>query len=424
MNIISRTFVCSSVIVFSIFLRSCTSNTQVAQIDPKKLVKYDSVGYYSKERVQAVIDSVLDIFMEGKTRTPSEFRSRLTPARHGVTLCKVTYSSVIPEKNNQKITAYGLLVIPDIILPGAPIISYQHGSIFDRSWAPSNPDGSIEIQFAISQFASQGYIVIAADYFGTTVSSKMPPCFGVPGSTGQACLDMLIAAKQVLIQKNISPGKLFINGWSLGGASTNTFLRRLEKEQIPVTAAVTASGPADQLTFFQKMINEPSSFISPYFSVTACNALFSYEEYVGLNGYAAASIKPEFLDAAQKFYRFEIPFAEYAKKVLLDSAGNWRYCKDIFTPKFIEESKTATLPFWNLLDDANGYRWSMRTPYRAFYSNRDEGVIGATARVIVEYQKNIGNKNIEGFNAGANADHASVYLESIINAKPWFDSFQ
>jgi hypothetical protein len=423
-HITRKLIVFTIIILVAIFIISCSPIGGKGKIEAGKLLKIDSIGYYTKGRVQAVVDSVLDVFMEDRPMQPEDFRRRLSTALHGVRLFKIAYTSIIPEKNNQPVTAYGLVIIPDSLLPGAPIVSYQHGSVFARSWVPSNPDGSVEIQFTISEFASQGYIVIAADYFGTTTDSALFPCFGVPNSTAQACLDMLIASKQMLKQNNINPGKLFLHGWSLGGASTNTFLRRLENEKIPVAAAVTASGPADQLLLFQKMIIEPSSFISPSFPVTVSNALFSYEEYVGLDGYTAASIRPEFYEASRSFYTFGISFSGYAQQVLIDSAGNWRSSKDVFTEKFVEECKAATLPFWRLLDEANGYRYAMSTPYRAFYSNRDEGVVAEAAKIMVDYQKSQGNISIEGFDAGPNADHGCVFLESLINAKPWFDDLR
>lgn len=353
-----------------------------------------------------------------------DFRSRLLSARHGVKLYKVAYTSVIPEKNNQVVTAYGLVAIPDSILPGAPMVSYQHGTIFERSSCPSNPDGSDEIQFQLSQFASQGYIVIAADYFGTTPGTQAPNGYGMVASTAQACLDMLTASKQFLVQKGITPGKLFLNGWSQGGASTNFFLRRLERERIPVAAAVTASGPADQVIFLAKAINEPTDFTAPYFPTVISNILFAYESYLGFDGYPELSIKPEHLEASKKLYNFEMPFERYMEEVLLDSNGAWRPMADIFTKKILDESKTATSPFWKTLEASEGYRWPMITPYRCYYSNRDEAVVADAARKIVDYQKSIGNTNIEGFDAGPRADHGSVYIESIINAKPWFDSLK
>lgn len=408
---------------------SCISESHSAESETKagQLVKYDSIGYYSKGRVQAIIDSVLDVFMNGRTMNPDAFRSRLLQARHGVRLYKIAYTSMIPEKNNQQTTTYGLIAIPDSILPGAPIVSYQHGTIFDRSWSPSNPDGSIELQFQLSQFASQGYIVIAADYFGNTAGTQEPNSYGMSDCIAQACVDMLRASKQMLAKHKIVPGKLFLSGWSQGGAATNAFLHQLERERIPVAGAVTASGPADLVGFIQMTINKPSPFVAPYFPAVITNMLFSFEEYYGLNGLAKESIQPQFLDAARKLYDFEMPFGAYADTVIFSKDKGMlrvRPMQEIFTQKFLNDSKLASTGFWKIINDFSGYRQLLQTPYRGFYSYRDEAVMAEVSKIMIDYQKNIGNTAIEGFDAGPNADHACVYLESIIYAKPWFDSLR
>jgi hypothetical protein len=408
---------------------ACTPNEQASEIPAEpltghKLVRYDSVGYYGGLRIQAIVDSVLEVFLQGRTMQPVAFRDRLAPARHGVRLFKVTYNSTIPEKSGQPVTAHGLVAIPDSILPGAPVVSYQHGTIFDRSWCPSDPDGSIEVQFQLSQFASQGYIVIAADYFGTTAGTQVPNSYGMTGSAAQACLDMLAASKELLKQRNITPGKLFLNGWSQGGASTNAFLQLLEREGFPVAAAVTASGPADQVIFLQRTINEPTPFVAPYFPAVIGNILCSFEAYAGMEGLPQRSIRPEYLEASRRLHAFELPFDEYVRQVLLDANGKWRTSKEIFTEEFISESRVAASPFWRALDAANGYRWAMHTPYRCYYSHRDEAVMAEAARIIVDHQKSLGNAAVEAFDAGRDADHGCVYLEAIINAKPWFDSLK
>lgn len=422
-----NTLVIAILVLLSFLSSSCISTPSGTNSESGQLVKYDSIGYYNKGRVQAIVDSVLDVFMNGRSMKPDSFRSRLMQARHGVSLYKVTYSSIIPEKNNQVATTYGLIAIPDSILPGAPIVSYQHGTIFDRSWAPSNPDGSIELQFQLSQFASQGYIVIAADYFGNTIGTQEQNSYGTSASVAQSCVDMLRVSKQVLAQKNITPGKLFLSGWSQGGAATNAFLHQLEREKIPVAGTVTAAGPADLLGFIQKTINEPSPYVAPYFPAVITNMLFAFENYYGLQGLTEAYIQPQFIDSARKFYSFEMPFEAYAESVLLTKdKGELRIrsSKEIFTQQFLDDSKSATTKFWKLLDSLSVYRTRLGTPYRGFYSYRDEAVMGPLAKIMIDYQKSLGNKNIEGFDAGPNADHASVYLESIIYAKPWFDSLR
>ena len=398
-------------------LASCTSEQPITPSAPGTLVRFDSVGHYGVARIQAVIDIGLPLFFTGGTMNASDFSADMTRPQQGVTLYKVTYSSVIPEKGNQPVTAYGLVAIPDSVKQGAPIVSYQHGTIFDRSWVPSNPDGSIETQFMISQFASQGYIVICADYFGTTAGSTAPNSYFVAQSTAQACLDMYRASLEVLKQKSITPGKLFVNGWSQGGYSTLLFLRALELENIPVAAAATASGPADPLLFVSGSMNNPSPFAAPFTVAALSNLMLSLDAYNGLDGYFEQSIKPEYLALAQKLHRFEISYDSFDRAVP-------HRPDSVYTDQFYADGRLADKPFWKLLDAGAAYRWRMRTPLRAFYSLRDEAVPWQVARIAADYQRTVGNTQAEAIDAGVNADHRAVYIYSLINIKPWFDALK
>jgi predicted esterase len=67
----------------------------------------------------------------------------------------------------------------------------------------------------------------------------------VKGSHQQATFDMLTASRAVLSQMKIASPKLFLGGWSQGGFVTMAFLEKLESAGVPVTAAATASAPAD-----------------------------------------------------------------------------------------------------------------------------------------------------------------------------------
>lgn len=398
-------------------LASCASEQPLTPSEPGSLVRVDSVGHYDVARIQAIIDIGLPLFFTDGSMKASDFSADLARPQQGVKLYKVTYNSVIPEKGNQPVTAYGLVAIPDSVKPGAPIISYQHGTIFDRSWVPSNPDGSIETQFMISQFASQGYIVICADYFGTTAGSTVPNSYFVAQSTAQACLDMYRASLEVLDQKNVTPGKLFVNGWSQGGYSTLLFLRALELENIPVAAAATASGPADPLLFVSESMNNPSKFAAPFIVAALSNLMLSFDAYNGLDGYFEQSIKPEYLALAQKLHRFEISYDSFYNAVP-------HRPDSVYTEQFYADGRLANKPFWKLLDAGAAYRWRMRTPLRAFYSLRDEAIPWEVASIAADYQRTVGNTQAEAINAGKDADHRSVYIFSLINIKPWFDGLK
>ena len=100
-------------------------------------------------------------------------------AKNEIDLYKVSYDSIIPEQGDKPTKAYGLLALPkDRSSSPMPIISYQHGTAFGKYEVPSyafsdqvNPV-SYETRLMVAQFASQGYIVIAADYFGMGDSNE------------------------------------------------------------------------------------------------------------------------------------------------------------------------------------------------------------------------------------------------------------
>ncbi|MBU3679437.1 MAG: hypothetical protein FGM32_07510 [Candidatus Kapabacteria bacterium] len=396
---------------------SCSSDVTSTGGDASPLMRVDSIGYYSTARVQAIKDSVLDIFMGSSTMKAPEFRDQFLNAKSGVKLYKVTYSSVIPEKNNAPVTATGLMAIPDNVQPGAPIVSYQHGTVFYREWRATNPNGALEVQMMISQFAAQGYIVICADYFGVPQEDGLPNSYCVPGSTAQACYDMYLASKQALKNMNITTGKLFVNGWSQGGYSTYAFLRKLEGENVPVAGAATASGPSDPMQYVRQLVYNPTPFAAEWVIPVVSNFILAYDNYNLTNGYFEQAVKPEYQTVLRDLYAFKVPYEEFVAKVphTFDS---------VYTQKFLDDTRDTTSTFMKALGNAQVYRWRMTTPLRSFISNRDEGIVAPISRRAADYQLSQGNTNVEIIDAGANADHRSVYLKSLINIKPWFDSLR
>ncbi|MEY5034381.1 MAG: hypothetical protein RL447_759, partial [Bacteroidota bacterium] len=67
--------------------------------------------------------------------------------------------------------------------------------------------------------------------------------------------------------------------------------------------------------------------------------------------------------------------------------------------------------------------WLSTTPLRNYYGKSDEAIPEYLAKLSVEYQTQLGKKNGEVILAGEKADHRATYAFSVIDAKPWFDSF-
>ena len=163
---------------------------------------YELIGTYDLPRLEQVFTTDLDDFMASST-LPTGFRGKFAPPKYPVKLYRVHYRSVVPELDNRPTRASGLVAIPDTGETAMPLVSYQHGTIFDKSYVPSNPDASMETRVMLAVFAAQGYIVIGADYFGRG-DSDLPDSFLVREATQQAGVDMFLTARDMLGQMGIT----------------------------------------------------------------------------------------------------------------------------------------------------------------------------------------------------------------------------
>lgn len=375
-------------------------------------VTYEPIGTYDLARLDRVLGEDLRSFM----KTPEEaeaFDGLFPPARYPVRLYKVNYPSVVPERGNQPTTASGLIAVPDSGLAEMPLVSYQHGTVFDRNYVPSRPDQSAETRIMIARFASQGYIVIGADYFGRG-DSDLPDAYLVKGSAQQANYDMLGAAKAVLAALGVTPGQLFLSGWSQGGWTTMAYLEKLEGLGVPVTAAAVASGPVDVSLTFNRWLNNPQPVDAPYLPGAVTLILMSDAYYHQVPGMAASAIRPEYLDAARDLYEGRIDFETFYARTPPSLEAFTR-------PDFQADVAASRGAFWERLDARQAYRWKFATPVRTWYGGADEVTPIYLGKLPALTQELLGGAETEAFDAGASADHRGVFMRAVLDQKPWFD---
>nr|WP_225703988.1 prolyl oligopeptidase family serine peptidase [Bradyrhizobium cenepequi] len=366
-------------------------------------VQYELIGRWDADRLTKILTE----------DTPKVFgvTVKYTAAKNAVKLYRVTYSSVMPERGNKPIVATGLIAVPDIAGTSFPMVSYQHGTVYEKTQVPSYPDQSPETQLAVAQFAGQGYIVIGADYFGMG-SSKEPEGYMVKASHQQATYDMLMASRAVLAHMKLTSTKLFISGWSQGGFVTMAFLEKLEAAGVKVDAAATASAPVDIFVALNGFLNFPRKNDANWVNSLFILSSFAFENYYGVPGLARSVIAEDYYDIARKAYLRE-PFNP--SDVPTDLHKLLR--ADYFNPQFFAESA-----YGRLVAQTTAYRWVIKSPVRNYYGEADEAISTGLGQLAMSYQRAIGNGNpqVEAISTGQTS-HRGTYATAVPQWKTWFD---
>lgn len=374
--------------------------------------EYELIGTYDVARLNHILNEELDAFMASSTM-PVEFRGKFAPAKYSVKLYLVKYRSVIPEHDNQPTLASGLVAIPETGGTTFPLVSYQHGTIFDRTYVPSNPDASMETRIILAQFAAQGYIVIGADYFGRGLS-ELPDSYLVRDSSQQAGFDLFLTARDLLATLNLRVSHSFVSGWSQGGWVTMQYLHNLQSIGVPVSAAGVASAPVDVYLTMNRWMNNPHPIDAVYLPAVVALQLQAQEYYHRQVGLTESAIRPEYLQAARDLYKGRIDWDTFRKR-------SPAKLQDFIKVNFRKGGFTGETPYWQVLQGNQAYRWRSTTPMRVYYGGMDEVTPTYIAELPENTQRILGGEPAQSINAGSKADHRSVFIFGVIDQKKWFD---
>lgn len=369
---------------------------------------YKSLGTYSVERLQKIVTE------ERQAEGFAKFDQSYPAPKHAVKLYRVRYQSVVPEQDNRCTLATGLIAIPDIAARELAVVSYQHGTTFGRTTAPSFPENSYETRLMIAQFPGHGYLLVAPDYFGKGESTE-PDSYTVRDSTRQACFDMLMASRSVCESMGIKQGPLHLTGWSQGGWCTMTFLHKLESVQVSVAAASTASAFNDVFPSVQRWILGYQPTDAEYIPGCYTLNLFSHEFYHGLTGLTDAAIRPEYQKLAGQLYRGEISYATF-------SEGTPKTVGKYLRPEFLASAARGEGRYWDILRRSEAYRWQRKTPLHSVFGQIDEACPPYIAKLSIDYQQIARGAEGQAIDAGPKADHRGTFLYAVAHQKTWFDT--
>lgn len=408
----------AKIIIAVLFFLGLSMQTQA--VETKAWVKvnsgleYELIATYDQKKLDQILGVELDSFMSSSTQ-PDTYRNKFVPAKFAVNLYRVRYRSVIPELNNQPTIASGLLAIPVTESKTLPLVSYQHGTVFNKNFVPSRPDQSMETRIMLAVFAAQGYVVVGADYFGRGLSD-LPDSYLVKDSTRQATFDMLWSAKDILDSMQLKINHFFMSGWSQGGWVTMQFLKKLDIVGVSVTAVAAASAPVDIYLTMNRWVNNYQPVDAVYLPGVVALQLQAQEFYMKQVGLLESAVKPQFLQASRDLYQGKIDWESFFK---LTPAK----LQDYLRPEFANSGLLGDSPYWQVLDNNQAYRWKSEVPLRTYYGGRDEVTPKVIGQLPEATQKLLGGASASSVYAGDQADHRGVFLYGVIDQKKWFDTF-
>jgi dipeptidyl aminopeptidase/acylaminoacyl peptidase len=195
--------------------------------------------------------------------------------QYDVTTYKLNYLS--RDSDNQLVTVSGLIAVPDKNTP-SPLLSFQHGTTFIETEAPSY-HLAVDTRHPEILFASLGYIVFSPDYIGYGSSKDETHPYLQRQPSADIVIDMLAAGKTWLDKENIiTTQQIFLTGYSEGGYVTMAALEALQKKtgsaNFTVTGAVLGAGPYDLYEALNTLLYRLSSL--PEFLGDAAQEVLEY----------------------------------------------------------------------------------------------------------------------------------------------------
>ena len=336
-------------------------------------------------------------------------------ASYGVSINKITYVTVDPFGNLTK--ASGLEAIPLNVSVAVPLVSYQHGTLVEKSESISSPTANQSgyDNDIVTIMAASGYVVVAPDYLGFGDSSSLHPYVHAK-SLATSVIDMVRAGRAYCEQNGIHlNGQLFLGGYSEGGYATMATHKEMETnypDEFVVTASAPAAGSYDlsgsMLHRFLSDAPYQEPFYLPYF-------LLAYNEIYGLaDSYSDLFATP--YDASIPPL-FDGNHTEQTINSVLPSVP-----KDMLSPLQLQALQgQGTSVVKTSLRENDVYRWTPRAPVRLYHCTGDELVPYENSVTAYDYFVQHGAQSVELISLPYGT-HENCSLPTFFFIKGWFDS--
>ncbi len=294
----------------------------------------------------------------------------------GASCYKLTYET--PDPAGSLVHASGLVCLPTTTRSNRPVISYQHGTIFLNSDAPSHlltsPEGAIG-----AVLAGMGFISVLPDYLGFGDSAGMLHPYLHADTLSSATVNMNRAARAFFLDPAVSAstnGQLFLAGYSEGGYATLATQRLMEQSlslEFPLTASEPGDGPYD-LTGTAAYTIGLSNQVEPAFTgffVKAYDSLYNNPSQIS---YYFAT--PAYATVANTYFNGAYTRTQVSSALGGPGVATTTLLNPTFVTSFLGSGETA-LKAHIAANDI--YDWAPAVPTRLFHGTGDTIVPYANA---------------------------------------------
>ena len=404
--------------------------------------KFTFLKTVSVEELNAILDAGRADFLKEDPPGRGYQLPPVSKATNAVDVYTVEYQTSIPERGNQPVTVSGLLVLPRVPDQSViPLISYQHGTVYDLYAVPSyafadttpspydhRPE-SYEDRYMVALFGGNGYAVMAADYVGTGANAGNGEAYLTKAVSAQASFDLYRQVQKYLATRNITPPKLFLAGWSQGGLNTTGFLEKLESNGVAVSGAFTAAAPNDPFAVINAILFHPLETDSPFFGPMIGQVAFSCERYGGPDGLAKASLNPEYYADLKSVYERSYGSPPGDPNALMDMMNRWKGVPwvNFLADNLRDPGAFAASDLGRCLAANETYRQDFQAQLRMYFGTDDPIVRPRIGKLAYDYhlalnatpqaeaQSRIAAILVQG------GTHRRTFITGSVEAKSWMD---
>lgn len=379
--------------LFGLILLNACNNKKSEEIVPQFLVQATTITDVSKADIASRLPGIPLV----ATLTIFDVRA-----------VRIVYRTKDPA--GQEVQASGVLIFPTNPNRPLPLLSHQHGTITNDNQAPSNYTNQSEAWSIGTVLASAGYVVSAPDYLGYGVSRNIPHPYEHAKNTAQVSLDMLRAAKEYCRINNIQlNGKLFLTGYSQGGAATMALHKKIEEEastEFRVTASAPGGGAYNKTGFADFLVstNQPQPAINLYLWV---------------------------LDTYNRIYRINRPWTDMLTQpsaAAVQANGVFAAVnpnpQQLFTAAFAAGIRNRSdAAFINAFRDNDVHDWRPQAPVRLYHGTADTTVPPFHSRDALNAMRQRGATDVQLVEIQG-ADHITAIQQYIFGMYFFFAGLQ